>query len=425
MGSDPPSHDAIAPRGAPSFRRLLQSRPFFLLWSAEVISQSGDFIFSIALLWLVITTTGSLLYLGVTGATIVLPGVVIAPFAGVLVDRFDRRRTLLGAAAAQGLITLTMSILYLVGGLTFPILLLLVFFLNAGSQFTRVATGVLVPRIVRKEDLAGANGLLSVTGPANQLASLSIGGVVIGLLGVGVPILYDSATFFAAVIILTFLKGDFRAVGPSSASEGAPGQSGWGQFREGIRYLIADRVLVGIIVLGVVVNFFGAAIDVLVAPYARSLLHGTAALYGFLMATFALGLLLGSLFGGKMDLRPRAGRVLLLSAIGAGACIATLGILVAVVPAFLLIFGVGLTIALTNLPANTLIQARVPDRLLGRVSASLVAAITASQPPAALLGGALAHLLGLANVFLLSGIAIAVVSAAGFVVFRSLADATY
>ena len=73
----------------PSFGRALRSRPFFLLWLSQLISQSGDFVFEVALLWLVLEVTGSVFAVGLVVAVTLLPSVVLGPFLGVLVDRWD------------------------------------------------------------------------------------------------------------------------------------------------------------------------------------------------------------------------------------------------------------------------------------------------------------------------------------------------
>ncbi len=76
----------------PSFRQVLHHRPFFLLWLSQLVSQSGDLVFEVALLWLVLGVTGSVFAVGIVVAVTLLPGVVLGPFLGVYVDRWGHLR---------------------------------------------------------------------------------------------------------------------------------------------------------------------------------------------------------------------------------------------------------------------------------------------------------------------------------------------
>src|SRR3989442_1438818 len=85
----------------PSYRRVLSNRSFSLLWIGQLVSQSGDFIFDVAALWLVLQLTGDTLKVGIAVAFVLLPAVVIGPFAGVYIDRFNRRDIMIAANIFQ------------------------------------------------------------------------------------------------------------------------------------------------------------------------------------------------------------------------------------------------------------------------------------------------------------------------------------
>jgi MFS family permease len=184
--------------GSGRYLRVLGRRPVFLLWVSQLVSQSGDFIFDLALLWLVVTTTSSLFYVGLIGVAIFLPQVAVGPALGVYIDRLDRGRILLWTNLAEGGVTAVISVLFLTSHLYFPLLFALVFVLGSFAVLGRSTTGAVLPILVPDRDLVAANSLFALSAPANQLASLAVGGIVIALVGVSIPILYDSLTFFAA-----------------------------------------------------------------------------------------------------------------------------------------------------------------------------------------------------------------------------------
>jgi len=168
-----------------------------------MVSQSGDYIFDVVALWLVLQLTGDIFKVGLTTATILLPPVVIGPLAGVYVDKFNRRDIILVSNIFQAIIIAGIAVLYTLGSLSFPVLLVLLFLLNAGAQFVRPSVTAVIPGIMAKEDLAAANSLFSISSSMNQIVGFGIGGLMVLLLGVTVPIYYDPFTFiFAAASVV-------------------------------------------------------------------------------------------------------------------------------------------------------------------------------------------------------------------------------
>ncbi|MGI0155707.1 MAG: MFS transporter, partial [Thermoplasmata archaeon] len=270
-GSSPPPAPA-----APSFARALGHRPFLLLWSSQLISQSGDFVFEVALLWLVLQQTGSAFYVGVVVAATLVPVVVLGPFLGVYVDRWPRRTILILTNGLEAVLVAGLSGLILAHAANIGGIVAIVVALATGGQVVRITSTAIVPQTVRTEDLAPANSLLSFSSSFNQVVGLSIGGVVVALFGVTIPIEYDALTFFAAALLLFTISG--RTPAPSPAPERKPGAFRR-EFSEGLTFIRGNRFMLELIVIGVIVNFFGNGIFALFAPYASFVLHGGAAVY--------------------------------------------------------------------------------------------------------------------------------------------------
>ncbi|HZF21632.1 MAG TPA: MFS transporter, partial [Dongiaceae bacterium] len=258
----------------PSYRRVLSNRSFSLLWIGQLVSQSGDFIFDVAALWLVLQLTGDTLKVGIAVAFVLLPAVIVGPFAGVYIDRFNRRDIMIAANIFQAGAAIGIAVSYSIGALNFPVLLILLFVLNAGAQFVRPAVTAVVPSVTGKEDLAAANGLFSLTSSINQVAGYGIGGVVVLLFGPTLPILYDVVTFvFAALVISMIARSRCAIPNTLSTPGGSLASSSFKQkFLEGLKYIRGSRFLLELVVVGVLLNFFGTGVFALLAPYSRDVI---------------------------------------------------------------------------------------------------------------------------------------------------------
>jgi predicted MFS family arabinose efflux permease len=194
---------------------------------------------------------------------------------------------------------------------------------------------------------------------------------------------------------------------------------------EGFSYVRSQAYLFQALVLGLGINFFGAIVSILVAPYVRNVLGGGPAAYGFLLAAFALGAILGVSIAGRMNLRGHVGRAILLAVLFAGGAFAGLGLVHVLWAALLLAFAAGLALPFANVPLEAMIQSKVPNRILGRVSATLGGVIGLAQPVAALVAGAAASQLGIGVLYFASGVAVVLLAILGFLAFPELAHASY
>jgi DHA3 family macrolide efflux protein-like MFS transporter len=425
MEEDTPLKQQASKGAKPSYMRALRNRSLFYLWISQLISQSGDYIFEVALLWLVVVTTKSATAVGIAVAVMLVPNVVVGPVAGVFVDRFNRRDAMIAANVYQGIVVVSLSALFLFNDLSFPLLLILLFMLSTGAQFTRSASNALIPSLVGPDDLGPANGLFSISSNFNQLASMGLGGIVVAIFGVATPILYDGATFFVAAVVL-FLVPRLAASVRKPLPIGNEEKKGFFyDLREGFGYIRRNQLLMEVIGLAVILNFFAAMVSALMAPYVRFVLGGNAAAFGFLGACVALGAIGGAFFAGKIDMRRFVGPMLFAGIIAIGAAMFIWGFTQNLYIALAMGTTVGAGGAITNLPFSVLLQAKVPSRLLGRVTMALIASVTAATPLAAFVAGALVTRLSVGQVYELSGVIILVVSVVGYVFLKDVREARF
>ncbi|MDG6980945.1 MAG: MFS transporter, partial [Nitrososphaerota archaeon] len=338
--------------------------------------------------------------------------------------RVNRRTVMVVSNVFQGLVTLAVSLLYASSSLSFSLLIVLVLLLYSGAQFYRAASGAMIPRLVSKEQLGAANGLFSLTQSFNQLLGYVLGGVIVLALGAVVPISYDGVTFFAAAALMLFIA---KAHGVPNPPDSVPVEkkSFTGDFREGLGFVRKSSIFRQLILFGFIVNFFTSGLVALLAPYARFWVHGNASTYGFLSAGFALGVIIGSVLVGKVNFRGYVGKLLFAGVLVLGALFALAGFVTSFAPALVVFTGMGVTLAVVNVPINSLVQTKVPNEMLGRAGAVLGASLTAAQPVASVLAGVLAEYFSIGSVIVASGAAVMIATVVLFPIFRELRGASY
>jgi len=327
-------------------------------------------------------------------------------------------------AAVVGLI----GVLYSIGSLSFLVLLVMLFVLNSGAQFVRPAVQAIIPGITEKEDLSTANSLFSLSTSVNQVAGYGIGGIIVLALGVAVPFYYDSLTFLFAAAMLSLISRSLGAI-PKGVAESSSLSSESVSFREkfvqGLRFIRGSRFLIQLVIVGLVVNFFGAGVFALLAPYAKNVIGGNAGTYGAILTTYSVGAVFGSVLVGKLQLRNYVGKMLFAGVIVQGLVIVGIGFTTVLFLALALSFAIGILQTMVNVPITVLVQAKVPGDMLGRVFTSLVALLTIVSPISSTLAGGLATSISIGATFEVFGGLIVVACAVGYVFFRDLRDASY
>jgi DHA3 family macrolide efflux protein-like MFS transporter len=186
-----------------------------------------------------------------------------------------------------------------------------------------------------------------------------------------------------------------------------------------------NRVFLELIVLGLIVNFFGAGVATVIAPYVSFWLKGDSLAYGLMLASLAFGTIVGSIATGKVNFRGYVGKLLLFGVISTGLLIA-LGGLVSTLPEGLAVFfGIGVFSGMINLPIQVLVQTQVPGELLGRAVTVMGSLLVAAQPIAALTFGWLAGSVSVGLLFEVAGLVVVIITAVLSIPFTELRNAKY
>ncbi len=386
----------------------LRHRNYRLFFTGQSISLIGTWMTRVATSWLIYRLTGSALLLGVVGFAGQVPTFLLAPVAGVLVDRWDRHRVLVVTQILAMIQSALLAALALSGVITVTHVFILSVFqglINAFDMPTRQA--LVVHMVDNRADLANAIALNSSMVNAARLIGPSIAGMLIAWVGEGMCFLVDALSYLAVIASLLMM----RLVLPNRPA--APPKV-LGELAEGFRYamgFVPIRALLGLLAL---VSLMGMPYTVLMPIVASRVLHGGPHTLGFLMAASGLGALVGALYLASRGTVLGLGRLIpaAVIALGAGLIGLSQSHLQWVSLALMPVIGAGMMVQMAA--SNTVLQTIVDEEKRGRVMSFYTMAFVGMTPFGSLLAGALAQRFG-APVALLVGGTVCIVGAAAFI----------
>ncbi|MFI6465558.1 MFS transporter [Streptomyces sp. NPDC050528] len=339
-------------RTSPVFRRLLIGRTVSLL---------GSFMTTVTVMYQVWDMTRSTVWTGAVGLASAVPTVVVGLFAGSWVDRGDRRRIYLVNTVAQAACSLLLAVQGFTGHVPVLGILLLV---AAQSGFGTVggpASGVFIPRLLPKDQVAAGLALNTMSFTTMMLVGPALGGLLIGWAGIGAGYLVDA---------LTFLVAFYGAFGlPALPPEGEPSRGGLHGVLDGLRFLAGHRVVRGALLTDLAATVL--AMPVSLFPLINSeRFGGDPRTLGLFLSAISVGGITASVFSGTVTRLGRPGPVMLLGASTWGVALAAFGLMTNPWAGLGCLALAGAADACSVVSRSTIIQTHTPDALLGRVSAA-------------------------------------------------------
>jgi DHA3 family macrolide efflux protein-like MFS transporter len=375
---------ATAAQGAGSGGALLSSKSFLVVWLGQVISALGTGLTHFAMTIWVYKETQSVTQVALISFFISVPSLLTSPFAGALVDRWDRRWVMIASDFGSGLASLAIAILLF----THHLAVWQVYICTAVSAFCATfqwpAYSAALTLLVPKRDLGRANGMVQAGQGLAQLLSPVLAGLLVVTLGVSWVILIDFLTFLVAVTTLLFVR--FPKPPVSTAGAQAAG-SLWKEAGVGLSYIRAHPGLKGLLLLFASSNFFQGFVVVLAAPFV--LAFSTSAVFGVVSSVAGCGMLAGALLMSVWGGPKKRVYGILASMVLSGVCIAIAGAFSSPVVFAIAGFGFFLCIPIAAGLSQTIWQSKVEPDLQGRVFAIRMIVATASMPVAFLLAGPL------------------------------------
>lgn len=359
---------------------------FAIVWLGQFVSVVGSGLTSFALGVWVFQRTGSPTQFALIGLSAVLPRVLISPLAGVVVDRWDRRKIMILSDLGAGLGTAALVLLLMNDRLEIWTIYLITCFSSAFGAFQWPAYAAATTLLIPKENLGRANGLVHFGRAAAEILSPLMAGVLLQSIHLYGVILVDFATFFFAVGALLFV----RFPSPQRPHGHGPAGSSWSRdLTFGLKYLLARKGLLGLLAFFVPVNLIWGMVGALITPMILGFTTSDA--LGAILSIAGLGMLSGSvimtIWGGP---RRRVAGVLGFEFMS-GVCFILIGLRPEFWTTALGAFGAHLTIAMVYGSNQALWQTKVEPAVQGRVFAAQQMVERIASPLAYLLAGPLAE----------------------------------
>lgn len=362
-----------------------QNRTFMVVWVGQMVSNLGSAMTGFGLGIWVYQETGSTMRLALIVLASQLPALLISPFAGALVDRWDRRSAMILSDAGAAVGTLAIMILLLAGSLDLWHLYVALAVSGLFSAFQFPAYGAAITLMVDREDYARASGFVQLAGSVGRVVAPTAAAAIVVWAGLTPLFVIDFVTFLVAVGTLLVVR--FRVHEPSERQ----GRGVMGLLREaklGLDFVLQRRGLLILMISFVVVNFAFAFQGVLLIPLLLE--TTTEQIAGWVASLGAAGVVAGSLvlsvWGGPKD--RVAGVYVPIFAMGAGLLLVGLRANVGLIVAGILLMNG--THPIAGGSSQAIWQSKVPPNLQGRVFAIRQVSAIAASPPAFLLAGALA-----------------------------------
>lgn len=379
--------------------RALGHRNYKLFFSGQGVSMVGTWMTRIATSWLVYRLTGSALLLGVVGFAGQVPSFALAPFAGVLVDRWDRHKLLVATQALAMLQSLALAVLALTGLIKIWHVIALSIFQGVINAFDMPARQSFVVEMVeRREDLPNAIALNSSMVNAARLLGPSIGGVVIAAVGEGWCFMIDAVSYLAVIASLLAMKLAPRAGRPGK------GANMLSQLREGWRYAVGFAPIRKVLLLLALVSLVGMPYTVLMPVFANEILRGGPNTLGLLMAASGVGALAGAMFLAARRSVLGLGKYIPLTAAAFGAGLIAFSFSRTLWLSLPLMVLTGLGFMVQMAASNTVLQTIVEEDKRGRVMSFYTMAFMGTAPFGSLLAGSLAERIGAPRTLMFGGL---------------------
>lgn len=368
--------------------RSLRHRNYRLFFTGQSISLIGTWMQRIALPWVVYRMTGSEVLLGVVGFAGTIPSFLLAPFAGVLIDRWSRYRVLLITQIISMIQAGVLAWLSLTGGLDIWHIIVLSVILGCINSFDMPARHSFVIDMVNgKEDIGNAVALNSMMFNGARLIGPSVAGIVLAAVGEGACFLINALSYF-------FVIGSLMAMRVPVIKEKKKQTPMLREMKEGLAYTFGFAPIKHIIFLLGLVSLMGASYQVLMPVYAKDVLQGDSHTYGFLMGGAGAGALIGAIYLASKDTVLRLGRLIPAATALLSLGLISLSLSSSFFVSMFLIFFTGLGMMTQTAASNTILQTIADDDKRGRVMSFYTMALMGTAPFGSLLAGWMAKVLG-------------------------------
>jgi MFS family permease len=381
-----------------AFASVRKHRNYRLFFLGQTISLPGTWMQRITQAWLILTLTHSPLAVGVLALAQFLPFTAFSLFAGVVVDRLDARRTVIGTQIGHMVLASTIAAITLLGVVEAWHVYVIAFLGGTVQVLDAPARQQLTFRMVGRDELQNAVALNSTVFNSSRIFGPALAGVLLAAFGAGICFAINAVSFLAVLGgLLMMRQSEFFPVRKSERPTMLRG------VREGLSYALRTRDVALVLLLTLVISTFCLNFNVLLPVLAKQTLHAGPRTFGVLSAAFGLGALIGGLFAAAQG-RARK-RIMLVGSAGFGLSELLLAPGSSVWVACLLLFLAGISFTTWSSNSNSIVQLAAPDHLRGRVIGLYFFAFAGTGALGGIMAGALIHVGGTRLAFAVAGLA--------------------
>lgn len=354
---------------------VLRQRNFALLWFGQLISLTGDYVLIVALPFYIYQITGSALATGIMFLVQALPSLFLGSLAGVFVDRWNRRWTMIVADLARAGILLLL--LFVHSRDLLWVIYAVALIEQIISQFFIPAKGAIIPNLVEEQHLMPANSLNSTADAITRLVGPPLGGALLALFGLSSVVLVDSASYLISGIMILLILMPSRSIERETEQQRGISQpqqiattalaNVWREWLAGLRLVIQERLLTALFVALGFIMLSQGIINVLIVVFVKAALHGNASTFGLLITFQGVGMLLGSVLVGQWGRRLSPAILLALGTVPGGVILWVILNVPNIFVTFALMAVLGVLVVSFFITEQTLLQNGVADEYRGRV----------------------------------------------------------
>ena len=373
-----------------------------VIWTGQAFSILSSAAASFAAMWYITETTGSALSLSLGAIFTLLPMGLLSPLGGVVADRYDRKKVIIVSDMAVGVISVILGLIVLFGQVSLPLLFLVLAVRSCAQAFHSPAMTALMPLMVPEKQLVRINALDQSLVSVSAIAGPVLGIFLYTAIGFEAVLFLDALCAVIACICLALI------VTPRTGNGITEGKNAWGELKEGISYIRADKGLLQLFVVVTILMIVSMPVGSLFPLMTYDVFNGTGYQASLIEAVWGVGMLVGSVlllvFGGVKRLMI----LVFVSGMGVGITVMLCGLLnesqfvIFVILTWIMAFAM----SLFSGPIMPIMQKRIPPEKMGRIMGLYITLATLASPIGLVIAGVFAEKTGISMWFLISGAAL-------------------
>lgn len=391
-----------------TIREVLALKPVRRLWAAQIVSVFGDFLAIFAVLsYVSFNLNASAAQVTLISVAFMIPFALIGPVAGVFVDRWNVKRTMIASDLIRAGLALALVI-----GVGLNEIYALLFLLSAVSTFFIPAQTVTLRTLVPPQGLLAANALVQQAFQVMRIISPALAGAMVGWFGASSCYYLDTLTFLFSASMIASLVIARAPVTPAKGSH--PLRSVLNDLLAGVKFIFTHPTI-SFVILAMAAGMFAiSCFGPLIAVYVRDELHANSLAFGIINSLIGLGMIAGTFAISRFGKQVSKTHLALWGLLTMGAFVVVLAAFKTVLAASVGMFGLGVGVLFVIVSAQTIMQGRTPIEMVGRVSSSFMAVLSIAQLIGLVISGSLAQTLGIRNLFYASAVLLFLITLFGY-----------